>query len=517
MEGIYYCVIRKALAEILKNDKCLKVGMTSSSTLSLQFRKGWLHLNAKPDSPGLWWTGNASIISPDSPSWEHHIAGAPVEKVMQQGVDRVIEIHFSSRTPYDAGGIRLIFEAAGRNSNIILVRKHDNRILASLRKVLSAINRYRAISPGVVYKSPPKSGIPPEKWNSDEMVELLKQKITPRLLYQNLEGVGPASAKSIIAESDDVFETVKWVGKQLLEENFSPWKTQFGNLPVKLGEGIPIKNPLSPPEEKIQDEKRDEYRPSRTQLSSILKKRLSSENKKVKSSEKSLGKLASPEELRSWGNLILTHKNDLRKGMKKTIVTDWDGTPIEIKLKEALNPAENANKYFRKASKVHLEQNNLEERILTSMERINYLEEIQNRVKTMSDQEVTKYIAELGKPEKKETGAPLEYILTGGWRCLVGRNAKQNDQLTFKIGARNDIWLHARGVPGAHVIVKRDGRADNPSAQSMDHAAFIAAKHCSSNGIIPIDWTLVKYVRRIKGGGPGQVTYTREKTIFAEA
>ena len=517
MEGIYYCAIRQALAEIIKNGKCLKVGMTSSSTLSLQFRKGWLHLNAKPDSPGLWWTDKASIISPDSPSWEHHIAGAPVEKVIQQGVDRVIEIHFLSRTPYDAGGIRLVFEAAGRNANIILVRKQDNRILACLRKVLSSINRYRSISPGVIYKSPPKSGIPPEKWDSEEMIELLKQKITPRLLYQNLEGVGPASAKSIIAHNEDVFETVQWLGKQLLESNLTPWQTQFGMIPVQLGEGLPIDNPLAPPEARKQDKTKDEYRPSRTQLSSILKKRLGAENKKVRSSEKSLGRLASPDELRNWGNLILTHKKDLRKGMKKTVLTDWEGTPIEIKLKEALNPAENANKYFRKAGKVHLEKSKLEERILTSMERITYLEKIQERIEIMPDEEVTKCLSELGKPEKKETGAPLEYILTGGWRCLVGRNAKQNDQLTFKIGARNDIWLHARGVPGAHVILKRDGRADNPSSQVMEHAAFIAAKHCSSNGIIPVDWTLVKYVRRIRGGGPGQVTYTREKTVFAEA
>ncbi|MCK5842836.1 MAG: DUF814 domain-containing protein, partial [Candidatus Sabulitectum sp.] len=145
------------------------------------------------------------------------------------------------------------------------------------------------------------------------------------------------------------------------------------------------------------------------------------------------------------------------------------------------------------------------------------LEDIQNRLDTMSDQEVTKHLTKLAKPEKKVTGAPLEYILEGGWRCLVGRNAKQNDNLTFKIAGREDIWLHARGVAGAHVILKRDGRADNPSTAAMDQAAHIAAKHSTTNGVVPVDWTLAKYVRRMRGGGPGQVVYVREKTLFAEA
>ena len=517
MEGIYYSALRPVIENRIKNATCGAVGMTSSSTLSLGFGKGWLHLHAKPDSQGIWWTDKASTIPPDSPSWEHHLKGAPVEKVVQQGVDRVIEIHFASRSPYDAGGIRLIFEATGRNSNIILVRQTDNRILACLRKVLSSANRFRSISPGVVYKSPPSSGIPPGEWGSEEVKKLLEADVTPKILYQNLEGVGPLSAKSIIDNPGTVFETVKELGRQLIEQDFSPWQTRYGKVPVCLGDGHPIENLLAPPEAKAADNQKEEYRPSRTQLGTVLKKRLSSEKKKTGSSQKSLDLLASPDELRCWGNLILTHKKDLKKGMKEATLTDWDGTEIHIKLKDALNPMENANKYFRKAGKIHLEKSRLEERILTSVEQTASLENIQARLETMSDEEVTGYLSKLGKTEKKTTGSPIEYILKDGWRCLVGRNAKQNDQLTFKIATRDDIWLHARGVAGAHVILKRDGRADNPGTAVMDQAAHVAAKHSTTNGMVPVDWTLAKYVRRMRGGGPGQVVYVREKTIFAEA
>ena len=517
MEGIYLSSLVPLVEEKLRHRSCRAVGMTSSSTLSLGFGTGWLHLHAKPGSADLWWTDTASTVPPDSPSWEHHLKGAPVERITQQGTDRVLEIYFAGRSPYDAGGIRLVFEATGRNANIILVRTRDSRILASLRKVLSGVNRFRTVSPGVVYKSPPSSGFPADEWGSDKVQKLLQGDVTPKLLYQNLEGVGPASARSILAATGNPAESVKKLAHKLLEKEFKPWQTKFGKIPVSIGEGSAIQKPLAPPVEKPEGEKSGEYRPSRVQLGTILKKRISSENKRVKSSHKSLDRLASPDELRSWGNLILTFKKDLRKGMKEAVLTDWEGVQISIKLKESLNPVENANRYFRKAGKVHLEKNRLEQRLLTGMERIDYLSNILQRLETITDREVTHYLEKLGKTEKKVTGAPLEYILEDGWRCLVGRNAKQNDHLTFKIAAKTDIWLHARGATGAHVILKRDGRADNPAASVLDQAARIAAKHSSTNGMVPVDWTLVKYVRRMKGGGPGQVVYVREKTLFAEA
>jgi len=516
MEGIYLSALKPLVEGQIQGRICGAVGMTSSSTLTLGFGFGWLHLHAKPDCPDIWWTEKASTVPAGSPAWEHHLKGAQVEKVAQQGSDRVIEISFAGRSPYDAGGVRLVFEATGRNANIILVRQRDNRILACLRKVLSGVNRFRCISPGVFYKSPPSSGFPPSQWGSDEVQQLLDTHITAKLLYQNLEGVGPVSAKAIIAHSPDVAATVKYLGCRLTENDFEPWQGEFGAVPVPLGEGSPVENPLSPPLVETRDLKKEQYRPSRTQLGSILHKRLAADRKRIQSSQKSLGSLASPDELRNWGNLLLTNKCSLKKGMTEAVLTDWDGTVIVIELKQSQNPVENAGRYFRKAGKIHLEKNRLEERELISTERMIGLTAILDRLDTMSDEETAKLLEELGKPEKKQTGAPLEYILDGGWRCLVGRNARQNDQLTFKVAARDDIWMHARGVTGAHVILKRDGRADNPSSLVLNQAAQVAAKHSSSNGVIPVDWTLARYVRRVKGGGPGQVIYVREKTLFAE-
>lgn len=516
MDGIYLSALIPLLAERTKGNACKKLGMSSSHTMSLDFRNGWLHLHGKPDKPGIWWTEKASVTTPVSPSWEHHLTGAVLEDVSQQGADRVIELRFRERTPYDRGGTTLIFEATGRNSNIILVRREDSRILACLRKVLSRVNRYRSISPGAVYIAPPSSGIPPGEWDSEKVSELFQGAVSPRSIYSALEGVGPGCAKAIISHSADVAGTVRELGKKLSNKNFTPWLSEFGETPVPLGEGKLILNPLAPPEVEETPGEKKQYKPAATELESVLRKRLKTVKKKLASSDTSLERLQSPESLRAFANLILTGKSSLRKGMSQAVLTDWEGTIFTIPLKQSLNPVENAGRYFRKAGKIHLERERLEKRIQDYRAKMTELDDLLLRAERMTDEEASHVLETMRKTSGSTEGGPLEYVLLGGWRCLAGRNATGNDKLTFKVAARNDIWLHARGVAGAHVIIRRDGRAENPSAAAIEQAAQIAAKNSSSNGVVPVDWTLVKYVRRIKGGGPGQVTYSREKTVFAE-
>ncbi len=515
MEGIYLSALIPLLEAKFRGSPCTVLGLSSSFTMSLFFRGEWLHLHARPDGPGLWCSVEAATVPPASPSWEHHLKGAVLEAVRQQGHDRVLEMDFSEKTPYQPGGATLIFEATGRNANVILVRRSDGRILASMRKVLSSVNRYRTVSPGVPYKRPPSSGYPPCEWDSPAVQKLLEGMVGPGVLYRNLEGVGPVSARAMISHSEDVAGTARELAEKIISGDFSPWETPFGPVPVPLGAGRPIISPLAPPPAEKVDQR--EYRPSGRELESLLRRRISSEARRMKSTETSLDKLKSPEELRNFGNLILTFKKDLRKGMKEAQLLDWEGNSIRIPLKPSLNPAENAEGFFRKAGRIHLERSRLEKRLEAGKERLQELNRLLESLDGMDDGQAAELLTKLKKPERKTTGEPLEYILHDGWRCLVGRNAQQNDRLTFKTAGRDDIWLHARGVAGAHVIIRRDGRADNPGKMVLEQAAAIAARHSTTNGVVPVDWTLARYVRRMRGGGPGQVVYTREKTVFAEA
>lgn len=517
LEGIYLSSLIPLIRERIEGSVCGEIGMCSSAAMSLRFREGWLCLNAKPSHAGLWWTESASVIQPDSPSWEHHIVGASVEKVCQQGADRVMEIHFSEKKAYEKGGVTLVFEITGRNANIILIRRRDCRILASLRKVLSSINRYRSISPGVVYRKPPSSGYPPSMWGEAEVQQKLQNEVTGKLLYGLLEGVGPVSAGAILDCSGNPADTVAELGRSITEGRFEHWKTKFGPMPCRIGNGSEITSPLAQSQDEKEHSPNEKYSPAIKELELILGRKIRSEIKKMESSELTLSRLKSPDYLRSCGGLILTWKKKLKKGMKEAVLPDWEGNQVRIGLKEALNPAENAERYFRKAGRIHLERERLEKRKLESKERIAELMKTLDSVEELTDECAADLLRRLRKPVKKEIGEPFEYILQGGWRCLAGRNALQNDRLTFRTAGRDDIWLHARGASGAHVIIRRDGRSDNPGNTVILLAAQIAVKHSSTGGLVPVDWTLVKYVRRIKGGGPGQVVYTREKTVFAQA
>ena len=120
------------------------------------------------------------------------------------------------------------------------------------------------------------------------------------------------------------------------------------------------------------------------------------------------------------------------------------------------------------------------------------------------------------KPVPPGGGVPLHIQSPDGYTIVVGKNSRQNEEVTFHQASANDTWLHARGVPGAHVIVKAGGR-DIPKS-TLEQAANLAAYYSQARGStsVPVDYTLQRHVRHMKGGGPGMVIYEREKTLYAE-
>jgi predicted ribosome quality control (RQC) complex YloA/Tae2 family protein len=120
-----------------------------------------------------------------------------------------------------------------------------------------------------------------------------------------------------------------------------------------------------------------------------------------------------------------------------------------------------------------------------------------------------------GKPALPGGGVPLHVQSRDGFTILIGKNSRQNEEVTFRQATANDIWLHARGVPGAHVIIKGAGR-DVPRS-TIEQAASLAAYYSQSRGTTtaPVDYTLQRHVRHMKGGGPGMVIYERERTVYA--
>ncbi|MCD4700878.1 MAG: NFACT RNA binding domain-containing protein, partial [Candidatus Aegiribacteria sp.] len=482
-----------------------------------------LVLSARPDSPGLWWKRTGKITELPVPVWSHHLEGAEVMDLLQPGADRILHICLKSGLLYGNSDVTLIFEITGRNANVILLRSEDNRILACHRKVSSRMNRYRTVAPGQVYVPPPSSGLSPGSWSSSIELRISIEECndSPELLYKILEGVGPVTARALIRHSEiskkPLLEMVAELEKALLEHDFNPWEGPDGLLPIELGEGKPILDPLSL---RISWESATTRNDGLEIWTAVLRRRLSFLRRRLSGVITAMDRLVSPEKYRTWGSLLLSAGDNSRKGLKEIELKDWNGCEHIIPLKPFRSLKSNAARFFRKASNTGKEKHNLEEHKRNALKEIESLEKSLSAASDLTVEELEACLRNHRKivRDQDDRRRRIEAkVLSSDWRCFAGRNARENEEVTFRIGKRGDLWFHARGYPGAHVVLKLDGRADNPPGEIILEAAVEAAKSSGvSSGVIPVDYTRVQYVNRRRKGKPGQVVYTREKTVFVD-
>jgi predicted ribosome quality control (RQC) complex YloA/Tae2 family protein len=232
-------------------------------------------------------------------------------------------------------------------------------------------------------------------------------------------------------------------------------------------------------------------------------------------------------------NLLHLNMAGVKRGMEKVTVEDAydeEKKAVDITLDPQLTPQANVAKYFAQAKKLKNSVKKISMR-LSVLEKEN--EELQNLEQSLRSKELdwkkTEKIHEqfvrsgwIKKTEsrfqfdKEEVPAFKSFVVHGNWRVLVGQNDQKNDLLTFKFAKSDDWWFHARGVPGSHVVLKRDGRSDNPSKNAIEGAASIAAyfSKAKTSGLVPVIFTKRKFVRKPKGAKPGQVVVEREEVII---
>ena len=257
---------------------------------------------------------------------------------------------------------------------------------------------------------------------------------------------------------------------------------------------------------------------------------------------------------RLYGELLLAHQSEVQQGEVQIEVPNFFEDPgdgevplVAVPLDPRFGAVDNANRYFNKYHKLRralelvpsqIEQNNTElatvEQLLADLklaenaaEIVHVKAEVQAagyiRGKAALDKKALKATKKgkgskqsKGKPVAPGGGVPLHIQSREGFALLIGKNSRQNEEVTFHQATANDIWLHARGVAGAHVIIKSAGREVPRS--TIEQAASLAAYYSEARGSTsaPVDHTLQRHVRHMKGGGPGMVTYEREQTLYVE-
>ncbi len=279
--------------------------------------------------------------------------------------------------------------------------------------------------------------------------------------------------------------------------------------------------------------------------------------------ERELERGPEPEQMRGLGNLLLARLRDVPRGAERITLEDFEGGELEIELDPTLEPAENAEAYFEEAARRERARERIPGEVEATERSLRAVEEGVEAVETALagraagggegpsadgggdetaeadvgdgdvdalpglDEERIEALWELagGRAESGEVGREeggrlpyLRYRSSGGREIRVGRSARTNDELTFHHSSPEDIWLHARQVQGAHVILRWDRKEQNPPRRDLLEAAVAAAVHSGArhSGTVAVDWTRRKYVRKPRKAPPGAVLPDRVQTLFVE-
>ena len=302
---------------------------------------------------------------------------------------------------------------------------------------------------------------------------------------------------------------------------------------------------------------RDAMENVRAPVRKVLQTQVERCRRKAELLQKELAASEEAHQYRLWADLLLAHQNDVRQGLQSVTLQNFfeeQETPalVTVPLDPRLDAVGNANRIFHKYHKLRralalvppqIEQNAVEiatiEQLLADLmladtppevalvkaeaQTAGYMRGAKGTVKPVQKQQkqANKGKGKGGKPAKGKPvppggGVPLHAQSREGFTILIGKNSRQNEDVTFHQATSNDMWLHARGVPGSHVIIKAGGR-DIPRS-AIEQAASLAAWYSQARGStsVPVDYTLQRYVRHMKGGGPGMVIYDHERTLYAE-
>lgn len=444
-----------------------------------------------------------------------YLLGAKLLNISQFSNDRILEFDFENINELgDKESKTLVIEIMGKHSNIILLNNNRN-IIDSIKHVDFEMSSVREVMPGRPYEYPPIHdkinpfetdkelnennyiGISTLGFNEIKNIGLsnfINATIEPCIMYQNDKLIDfyftrPTTIETTIKEYNSMSETI---------DEYYNTKLNFAAL--------------------------NSYK---SELSQLISKQLNKTEKKLKIAQNKIKESSNLEEYKIKGELISANIYRIKPNQETITLENFydEYKPIELKLNPYITPAQNAQAYFKKYNKLKntisacsIQEDELSneiqylDSILFSIDNANSREDL-NLVK---DELITSgYIKESKKKEKETTSSYLTFNYMG-FEILVGRNNIQNDMLTFKVAMKNDIWLHAKNIPGSHTIIKTQNK-ELPD-EVLEYAASLAALHSKAKNSpkVEIDYTKAVYVKKIHGAKPGMVTYTNFKTVYIE-
>lgn len=546
----YYTILaqRASLAASLTGLRVEAVRLSGDYSLYMSFHgEHALKLAAVPDMPYLHRIEKRFMPVRGARDWfPRKIAGADIVSIDITPGDRVLTFVFAS-------GYRIVFEMTGRHANIIAI--DDTGVIAgAVRKVTGRQSGVREITSGAEYISPPMREFPDLLWSpfqrlsravrsGADIATSLAQQVTSgsRLFAEealsraDIDGTRSAASLdndelgrllACAADMADVCEkggegaTIVRGADGLPRDVFPMRMTSSGSAGDYLENTDEAVRRYS-----LERERGLEMKQLRQSgLSALGREEKSLRNTKIKI-ERERGNATEPEELERTGNTIFASLHLLHRGMNSAALPDpYTGGECVVELDPTLDGPANAERFFERARKMKEAAHRAETRLAIIGQRLKEIADERAQLETLEDLKALREKA--STLERRAPGSrnddidepfPRRFRSATGLEIIVGRNDKENDEL-IRWAHKNDLWLHAQGVGGSHVILRLPKRDMHPDHHSVELAAAIAAYYSKSktSSISPVVCTPLKYVVKRRGQGPGQVTYTREKVYFVE-
>ncbi|GAB6633659.1 Rqc2 family fibronectin-binding protein Fbp54 [Streptococcus uberis] len=454
-----------------------------------------------------------------------YLQGAVIESFKQIDNDRIIEIGVSNKNEIgDDIKATLIIEIMGKHSNIILVDRNQNKIIESIKHVGFTQNSYRTILPGSTYIEPPKTGAKnPFTIEDEPLFEILQtQNLSPKNLQKLFQGLGRDTANQLAERlTTDKLKAFR----QFFKQEVSPHLTQNAFSAVPFSDSGQSFEQLSELLDYYYLEKaeRDRVSQQASDLIHRVQNELDKNRLKLRKQEAELKATENAEDFRQKGELLTTYLS-LVPNNKESVTLDnyYTGEPLTISLDLALSPNQNAQRYFKKYQKLKEAVKHLSGLIEETKQSIHYFESVEYNLSQANLDEIEDIREELvqaGFMKRRATDKrhkrkkPEQYLASDGKTIiLVGRNNLQNEELTFKVAKKGELWFHAKDIPGSHVIIKDNL---NPSDEVKTDAAELAAYFSKGrySNLLQVDMIEAKKLHKPSGAKPGFVTYTGQKTL----
>ena len=522
-----------------------------------------LLLNAGANAPRIQLTETARDNPAEPPMFcmllRKHLVGARVADITQPLLERLVRLELDITDDFGQPGKRtLVLEAMGRRSNLILL-DGEGRIIDCMRRVDADMSAQRQVLPGLYYEPPASVGRLPVTEESEEGFRQKLAAANPErqldaFLLDSYFGISPLMAREL------AFRTAGASDARLLELNETGrtnfWREiyQFSDA-IKENKFTPImlKKEGSPEEfacfpilqyggllepERFDSfsalldsfyEQRERQERVRQRGADLIRTATTARDRlqrKLAMQEKDYAATQDRDRLRICGDLITSNLYRMARGQSKLVCEnfyDENCAETTIQLDPLLTPQQNAAKYYKRYTKAKTAEKYLREQMEFARRDAEYLESVleeishaeteQDFIDIRNELRDAGFLRKQGKKEIKRAAKPRGFRTTSGFRVLVGRNNRQNDQLTCKEADHRDLWFHTQKIHGSHVILCTEGREvdDDTIVEVAKLAAYYSQSRESGN--VPVDYTMVKNVKKPAGARPGMVIYKTCRTV----